>query len=117
MAGTTSTKFRVHGDYGGDSPGLVTSIAPFRVNLTGTPVVRWMHGRCVLVAGTCTVSNSTITAASDIFVNRQVDAGTVGAGYSITRTAGTSFTITARDGAGVAQGADTSTVGYQIIEP
>ena len=70
-----------------------------------------------LVAGVVTVANTSVTTTSRIFVQRQTDGGTVGASYSITRTAGTSFTITAKDGAGATQTLDTSTLAYQIFEP
>ena len=83
----------------------------------GTNMVRVKHGTATLVAGTVTVSDSTITANSRIFVNRFTAGGTRSASYDVTRTASTSFTITGYDGAGAAQTADTSVVAYQIIEP
>jgi len=75
------------------------------------------QGTAVLIAGVVTVANTSVTANSRIFLQRQTDGGTVGASYSITRTAGTSFTITAKDGAGADQTADTSTLAYEIFEP
>jgi hypothetical protein len=75
------------------------------------------QGTAVLAAGTVTVGNSSVTANSRIFIQRQTDGGTVGASYSLTRSAGVSFTITSRDGTGAAQTLDTSTVAYQIFEP
>ncbi len=70
-----------------------------------------------LVAGTITVANTAVTANSRIFVQRQTDGGTVGASYSLTRVAATSFTITAKDGVGATQALDTSILAYQIFEP
>jgi len=75
------------------------------------------QGTATLVAGVVTVANTSITANSRIFVQRQTDGGTVAASYSITRTVGTNFTITARDGAGAAQVLDTSVIAFQIFEP
>jgi hypothetical protein len=75
------------------------------------------QGIAVLIAGVVTVANTSVTANSRIFLQRQTDGGTVGASYSITRTAGTSFTITAKDGAGADQASDTSTLAYEIFEP
>ena len=75
------------------------------------------QGTATLVAGVVTVSNTAVTANSRVFVQRQTDGGTVAASYSITRTAGVSLTITARDGAGAAQTLDTSTLAYQMFEP
>jgi len=74
-------------------------------------------GRATLVAGTVTVATTKVTANSEIFVERQTDGGTVGASYSKTRVAGTSFTLTAKDGAGANQTADTSTLSWWIVEP
>ncbi len=75
------------------------------------------QGRATLVAGAVTVPNTSVTSSSQIFVQRQVDGGTVAASYSITRVGGTSFTITAKDGAGANQATDTSTIAYFITEP
>lgn len=75
------------------------------------------QGVATLVAGVVTVANTSVTANSRIFVQRQTDGGTVAASYSITRVAGTSFTITAKDGAGANNTTDTSVVAYQIFEP
>lgn len=74
-------------------------------------------GTAVLVAGAKTVNNSSVTANSRIFVQRQTDGGTVGASYSITRVAGTSFSLQSKDGGGANQGADTSTLAWVIFEP
>jgi len=70
-----------------------------------------------LSSGAVTISNTRVTANSRIFVQRQTDGGTVSASYSITRSAGTSFTITGKDGAGATNTADTSTIAWWIIEP
>lgn len=74
-------------------------------------------GTATLVAGTVTVNTTAVTANSRIMVQRQTDGGTVAASYSITRTAGASFTITAKDGSGADQTADTSTVAWWFYEP
>lgn len=75
------------------------------------------QGIATLVAGTVTVANTSVTANSRIFLQRQTDGGTVGASYSITRSAGISFTVTAKDGAGATNTTDTSILAYQIFEP
>jgi hypothetical protein len=75
------------------------------------------QGIATLVAGVVAVANTSVTANSRIFLQRQTDGGTVAASYSITRTAGTSFTITAKDGTGANQTADTSVIAYEIFEP
>jgi len=85
--------------------------------INGTAISRFRHGTATLVSGTATVADTSITANSRIFINRFTDGGTLGASYSITRTASTSFTVTAKDGTGANQTADTSTVAYEIIEP
>lgn len=69
------------------------------------------QGTAVLVAGTVTVSNTSVTANSRIFLTSQVDGGTPGFVRVSARTAGTSFTITSSNAA------DTSTIAYEIFEP
>lgn len=74
-------------------------------------------GTSVLVAGNVVVANTSVTATTRIIPFRQTDGGTVSASYSITRAAGVSFTIQAKDGVGANNAADTSTIGWILIEP
>lgn len=69
------------------------------------------QGIAVLVAGTVTVANTSVTANSRIFLTTQVPGGTAGFLVVSARTAGTSFTILSSNAA------DTSTVGWEIFEP
>lgn len=69
------------------------------------------QGTAVLSGGTATVSNTSVTANSRIFLTSQVDGGTPGFLRVSARSAGTSFTITS------SSGTDTSTVAYIIFEP
>lgn len=69
------------------------------------------QGTVTLVAGAATVSNTSVTANSRIFLTSQSDGGTPGWLRVSARSAGTSFTITS------SSGSDTSTVAYQIFEP
>lgn len=84
----------------------------------GTSIQLLQTGRVTLVAGVATVANTKVAATSNIFVERQTIGGTAGQTYDITRTAGTSFTITARaaDGTTAATG-DTSTIAWFLLEP
>ncbi|MFG2848485.1 hypothetical protein ACGF12_35800 [Kitasatospora sp. NPDC048296] len=68
-------------------------------------------GVSVLVAGTVTVANTSITASTRVQLTIQSPGGTVGVQYVSARTAGTSFTITSNNVA------DTSTVAWLLIEP
>ena len=71
------------------------------------------QGTAVLVAGTVTVADTSVTASSRIQLTPQT-LGTVTAPSALcvsARTPGTSFTILA------SQATDTSTVGYEIFEP
>jgi len=86
------------------------------VGTNGTASVLIRHGSATLVAGTVTVADTNIVAGSRIFVNRQTDGGTIGDSYSITRIAGTSFTVTSKT-ANTTATLDTSTVSYLIINP
>lgn len=69
------------------------------------------QGIAVLVAGALTVSNTSTTAVSRIFLTSQVDGGTPGFLRVSSRVAGVSFTITS------SSATDTSTVAYEIFEP
>ena len=68
-------------------------------------------GQAVLVGGTVTVNHSLVTANSRIVIWRQVAGGTLGNLSVGAITAGTSFVINSDNGA------DTSTVGYLVVEP
>ncbi len=65
-------------------------------------------GSATLVAGTVTVSNTSVTASSIILLTRPVAGGTTGT-LTYTISAGTSFTVTS------SSATDTSTIGYVII--
>lgn len=72
-------------------------------------------GNAVLVGGTVTVANTTITANSEIQLSRKTAGGTLGAGgYTYTLSAGTSFTIQSDDLTGALATLDTSTITYTI---
>jgi hypothetical protein len=83
------------------------------VGSTGTKLNIVKTGRVTLVAGVATVADTDVSATTNIFVERQTIGGTAGQTYDITRSAGTSFTITARaaDGTTAATG-DTSVIAY-----
>jgi hypothetical protein len=69
------------------------------------------YGRATLVAGTVTVANTNVKAASNIFLGVQ-SLGTVTAPKAIGVTArvnGTSFTITSADAT------DTSVIAWQLV--
>jgi hypothetical protein len=70
-------------------------------------------GVCTLVAGTCTVSTTAVTASSRIFLTEQA-LGTVAIPSALaatTVTAGTSFVVTA------SAATDTSVVAWMLVEP
>jgi hypothetical protein len=68
-------------------------------------------GVSTLVAGTVTVSNTSVTANTRIFLTCQSPGGTPGFLRVSARTASTSFTILS------SSGTDTSSVGWLLIEP
>lgn len=68
-------------------------------------------GTCTLVAGTCTMSTTAVTANSRILCTSQVDGGTPGYLRVSSRTAGTSYVVTS------GSGSDTSTIACMIVEP
>jgi hypothetical protein len=68
-------------------------------------------GTAVLTgSGSYVVNTTAVTASSIIFLTVQIRSGNAGTVYLSSRVAGTSFTIGA-------QGGDTSTIGWLIIEP
>lgn len=68
------------------------------------------QGVATLVAGTVTVSNTSVTANSRIFLTSNVDGGTPGWLRVSAKTVGTSFVITS------SSASDTSTVAWLILE-
>jgi hypothetical protein len=75
-------------------------------------------GVATLVAGTVTVSTTSVTASSRIMLTPQTGiSGAIGFVGVTARTAGTSFTITARDAAGATVTNDTRQVAWVILEP
>ena len=68
-------------------------------------------GTVALVGGTATVADANVTANTIISLTSQVDGGTPGWLRVSARSAGVSFTITS------SSATDTSTVGYEMIEP
>lgn len=67
-------------------------------------------GTSVLVAGAVTVSNTSMTANSLIFITSQINGGTPGFLRITAKTVGTSFVITS------SSSSDTSTVAWMIVE-
>ncbi len=66
-------------------------------------------GTAVLVAGTVTVADTSVTVNSVIRCTNKTAGGTVGVPFVSARSAGTSFTITSTSGT------DTSTVQYDVV--
>jgi len=67
-------------------------------------------GNAVLVGGTVTVNNSTVTANSVVLLTRKTSGGTPGTAVTYTTSAGTSFTITSDNAL------DTSTFSWKLEE-
>ena len=119
--GTSSVRWSGVYSVLGDFSGAVTCSTTLSVTGAttlggGTAIAKLRHGSATLVAGTKTVTDTAITANSRIWINRFTDGGTLGDSYSITRSAGASFTITSKT-ANVTATLDTSVVSYLIIEP
>lgn len=93
---------------------LVTS-APLQIGTAGFGLAVKAGANCklntaVLVAGTVTVANTSVTANSRIFLTSQTDGGVVGFLRITAKSVGTSFTITS------SSVLDTSTVAWFIVE-
>ena len=98
------------------APGAIGATTPAAVSTNNLKVKEGTNqrmGTATLVAGTVTVSNTSVTANTRIFLTVQ-SLGTVAAPKAIAvtaRVAGTSFTITSADNT------DTSVVAWLLIEP
>ena len=88
---------------------LDADITPAKLDRAYVPVAS--SGTAVLVAGTVVVSNTAITASTIILLTHQNTAGTAGFVKVSARSVGASFTILSSNAA------DTSTIGYLLIEP
>jgi len=80
------------------------------IGATGTAINGIRHGVCTLVSGVCTVTNSTVTNNSRIFLTGQ-DNNVLGVTRVSARSAGASFVITS------STSTDSGVVAWQIIEP
>lgn len=78
--------------------------------LTITAGTNQRAGNAVLVEGTVTVGNTTVTANTIVMLTRKTSGGTIGTAITYTVSAGTSFTITSDSVL------DTSTFSYMLIE-
>lgn len=99
------------GTINGTSVGATTASSGRFTTLQVAEGANAKQGTATLVAGAATVSNTSVTANSRIFLTSNVDGGTPGFLRVSARVAGTSFTITS------SSGTDTSTVAYVIFEP
>lgn len=86
-----------------------SSIAP-NFDLAVAEAANMPLGVATLVAGSVVVPHTNVTATSRIFVSRQAAGGAPGH-LSVSRIAGTSFTITS------SSATDTSTVAWLLIQP
>lgn len=119
IAGNLKTDSYVNMNSGGQSGGPFTSWAADAKALRagagggGLSIAEGANGRMgesVLVGGTVTVANTSVTATTKVFLQRRVAGGTLGY-LTYTRAAGASFTITS------SSGTDTSTVSWLLVEP
>lgn len=108
--GTDVFQVKDGGDTQLDGGDLIVNVAGKGIKIKEGSNARM--GVATLVAGTVTVSNTSVTANSRIFLTIQdPNGGTPGAVYVSARTASTSFDITSTNGA------DTSIVAWEIKEP
>jgi hypothetical protein len=90
----------------------VISLSTVGLGITVAEGTNAKQGVATLAAGTVTVSNTSVTANSRIFLTgQQSNGGTPGFLRVSTRVVGTSFTITS------SSATDTSVVAYEIFEP
>lgn len=114
VAGTLITA--TSGDITATNGNFISSAAGKGLNVKGGSNAKIGTG-ATLVAGTVTVSNTSVTANSRIFITKTASGGTLGAGgYTVTKSAGVSFTITSTDLAGATSILDTSVFDWFIVE-
>lgn len=87
------------------------------IGSVGDTMASVQFGTAVLVLGTVTVANTSVTNNTLIWVNRYSEPGShhYGPSYSVFRTNGSSFTITAMRPAGGTETDDISTVAWLMI--
>jgi hypothetical protein len=96
---------------------LEQQVGGISVGYAGNPIKQMNVGVAVLVSGAVTVPATWVDANTMIFASRSTQGGTIGVGLAITRTVGTSFTITSQNvGALTTCTTDTSTVAYLAFE-
>jgi len=94
--------------------GSINASGQWMLGANGSLFTRIRHGRATLVAGTVTVVDTYVTAASNILLTGQTDSGGPSSHGSLTvgtRVPGTSFIINSSNSN------DTRIVAYVIIEP
>lgn len=96
---------------GPTGPAVTGPTGPSITGPTGAPASTNVY-TATLVAGT--VSTAYTGSGGRVFVNRLVDAGTLGASYSVVVTDGVSIAITAKDHLGATQTSDTSTLSVLV---
>ena len=76
-------------------------------------------GTVTLVAGQAVITPGVVAVGDQMFVQRVVEAGTLGASYTVVKNVGASgdYTITAVNSSGAAASSDTSTLAYLIVKP
>jgi len=89
---------------------LACCLERLRDDLTAAVVASDSTSEATLAAGTVTVANTAVTAATRILFNRHVAGGTTGnLSYSITPNVGITFTSSSNT--------DTSTITYHVVQP
>lgn len=89
---------------------FISSFVTGALSISTTGTSTDTMGTAVLVAGSVVVLNTQVSATSNIYLTAQIPGGTPGFLYISARTAGVSFTISSSNGA------DTSTVGWLLIQ-
>jgi hypothetical protein len=122
VAGTSYNPSSETAYFGISSTGTISAeVGHININTIGKTLgiaagTNGMCGTCILVGGTVTVANTSITANSRIFVSVHAAAGTAYGRLSTTRVVATSFTVNSQKADTTLETGDTSTIAYVIFE-
>lgn len=107
---TTTLQFRLADDSAFCGISTAAIVMATAAPLSVTSGTNQRAGNAVLVGGTVTVNNTTVTANTIVILTRKTSGGTIGTGITYTVSAATSFTINSDNIL------DTSTFSYLLIE-
>lgn len=97
------------------SAGVFNIQLGLKVGATGDTATLLRHDTATLSSGTVTVTATWVDADAEIYPQWDVESGTPGVRFSVTKSAGASFTITSKDASNATATGDNSTIYWHAI--